>query len=333
MSKIAVLGEGAWGTAIALLLADNGHEVFLWCYHKEVAEGIAQTRCNDRYMPGVTLPKNIIPTNDLSVVFKDSDYIFEVIPVKYLRTVLEQAKQYYRDDQTWVVLSKGIEQETLLFPTQIINDVFQADVHASVLAGPSFAKDIVEKKITAVTIAADTCKQGEALQQLVATPYFRPYITTDVMGVQAGAAFKNVLTLAIGILDGARYTDNSKAFIFTRGLHEMAHLAVTLGGLKETIYGLSGVGDLMLSATGSLSRNLEVGKKLGYGQDLETILKETGYIPEGINTVQSMHELICKKDLQLPICNGVYAVIFQKKSVHNFLDSIMSLPLTQECEQ
>lgn len=332
MKKVTVLGEGAWGTAIALLLADNGYNVSLWCYHQEIAEGIAKTRCNDRYMPGVPLPQNITPTHDLAKACQSSDYIFEAIPVKYLRTVLEQAKQYYRDDQTWVVLSKGIEQETLLFPTQIIDDVFQADVHAAVLAGPSFAKDVVEKKITAVTIAADTCKQGEALQQLVTTLYFRPYITTDVMGVQTAAALKNVLTLAIGILDGARYTDNSKAFIFTRGLHEIAQLAVTLGGMKETIYGLSGVGDLMLSATGSLSRNLEVGKKLGYGQDLETILKETGYIPEGINTVQSIHELIAKKDLSLPICNGIYDIIFQNKSVSVFLDSLMALPLTQECE-
>ncbi len=332
MKNVAVLGEGAWGTAVATLLAHNGYEVHIWCHDKSIVDQINNTHRNEQYLPGITLDTSIHATADMKEALCDSVWVFEAIPVKFLRSVLQQAKECFEESQVWVVLSKGIEQETLLFPTQIIDDVFAIETKKTVFAGPSFAHDVATKQITAVTVAASDCELGIALQQLLANDYFRPYVTTDVIGVQAGAALKNVITLGIGMLDGAGYTDNAKAFLLTRGLHEMVQLVANVGGRQETVYGLSGVGDLVLTAMGKLSRNLEVGRRLGSGEKLEIILQQTGYIPEGINTVQSVYQLLTQQNLDLPICRGIYDVIFTETTLKDMLRSLMKQPLSFECE-
>lgn len=331
MSNICMLGAGAWGTAVAQLLAENGHTVRLWCREPEVAELIQKTRINARYLPCVVLHNNIRPVDSFDCAFDEAEFIFEAVPVAYLRGLLEQIKPYSSPSQTWVMLSKGIEQNSLLLPTQIIDSVFGYEAKKAVLAGPSFAADLAQKQITAVTIAASTCKIGEQVQLLLANEYFRPYISLDCIGVQTGAALKNVITLCVGILDGAGYKDNVKAFVLTRGLNEIAQLAVMLGGKQETVYGLSGVGDLVLTAMGNLSKNLAVGRRLGQGQTLDFIQKEIGTLPEGVNTVQAMHQLALKSNLDLPICAGVYEIIYQGKSVDQFLASLMARPLEREC--
>ena len=333
MKQIAILGEGAWGTAVATLLAHNGHRVTLWCYHSELADEINRTHRNERFLPGITLSENITAVASLEDAVKDVDWICEAIPVKYLRSILTQLKSHVRSEQRWVIMSKGIEQNTLLLPTQIVSDVLGDDVQQTVFAGPSFARDLALKTITAVTIAAPDCKHAKELQQLLANDYFRPYISTDMIGVQVGSALKNVIAIGIGMLDGIGQTDNAKAFMITRGLHEMAELSVKLGGRQETLYGLSGVGDLVLTAMGSLSRNLEVGKRLGRGQSLDDILQETGFIPEGINTVNSMNALMKQYDAQLSICSGIYEVIFQGKPIEKMLKELMRQPLSYECEE
>jgi len=292
MKIVCMLGEGAWGTAVATLLAQNGLQVKLWCYDASVAESIKKNRYNERYLPGIYLDKKIEPFTDLKEALEKVDLIFEAIPVQYLRTILNKAKPFCEIDQPWVVLSKGIEQNTLLFPSQMIDEVLGYEPKKSVLVGPSFAKDLAAKQITAVTLAVTDCDFGLSLQKLLANTYFRPYLSLDLVGVQVGAAIKNVIALAIGMLDGAGFTDNAKAFVFTRGLHEMVEIAQALGGKTETLYGLSGVGDLVLTAMGGLSKNREVGKRLGQEQSLEKILKQTGYIPEGINTVKSVHQFM-----------------------------------------
>ena len=332
MKQIAILGEGAWGTAVATLLAHNGHAVKLWCYHSQLADEINRTRFNERFFPGISLNENITAVASLEDAVKDADWICEAIPVKYLRSILTKVKPFVSSEQRWVVMSKGIEKGTLFLPTQIIADVLGADVQQTVFAGPSFARDLALKTITAVTIAAPDCEHAKELQHLLANDYFRPYISTDMIGVQTGSAVKNVIAIGIGMLDGVGQTDNAKAFMLTRGLHEMAELAVKLGGKQETVYGLSGVGDLVLTAMGSLSRNLEVGKRLGRGQSLDDILQETGFIPEGINTVDSIHALMKKYDVQLSICSGIYEVIFKGKSIEAMLKELMRQPLSYECE-
>lgn len=332
MSTLCVLGAGAWGTAIAQLLASNGHNVRLWCREREVFENIQKTRINSHYLPGIVLHHNIEPTQRFEHCFENAEYIFEAIPVVYLRPLLEKVKPHASGHQTWVVLSKGIEQDSLLLPTQIIDHVFGFETNKVVLAGPSFAADLAQKQITAVTIAASNCNVGQHVQSLLANDYFRPYISLDLIGVQTGAALKNVITLCIGILDGAGYKDNVKAYVLTRGLHEIAQLATTLGGNQSTIYGLSGIGDLVLTAFGTRSKNLAVGRRLGQGQSLDSIQQEIGTLPEGINTVQAMHQLALKLQLDLPICAGVYEIIYQGKSVNQFLATLMARPLERECQ-
>lgn len=333
MKRIAILGEGAWGTAVATLLAHNGHRVTVWCYHSEIVDEINQTHRNERFLPGIALSDYITATASLEDAVRDAEWICEAIPVKYLRSIITQVKPFVSSDQKWVVMSKGIEKDTLFLPTQILADVLGKDAQLSVFAGPSFAHDLALKTITAVTIAAPNCERAKDLQYILANDYFRPYISTDMIGVQTGSAVKNVIAIAIGMLDGVGQTDNAKAFVLTRGLHEMAELAVKLGGRQETVYGLSGVGDLVLTGMGSLSRNLEVGKRLGRGESLDDILKETGFIPEGINTVQSMHALMKKHGAYLAICTGIYEVIFEGKPIDVMLKELMRQPLSYECEE
>lgn len=332
MKKVAVIGEGAWGTAIASVLASNDINVNLWCYHQDVVESIKQSHENKRFKPGYKLSPLIQPTTDLQLALEEVTWVFEAIPVQYLRSILTQAQPFYNLKQQWVVLSKGIEQKTLKFPSEMIQDVFGKNANIYALLGPSYADDLMQQQITAVSLAASTCEQGFELQQLIVNNYFRPYVTTDLIGVQLGGALKNVLALALGMMDGAHYGDNAKMFVLTRGLHEMVKLARAMGALQETMYGLSGVGDLVLTAMGSKSRNREVGKRLGSGQSLDDILEQTGYIPEGINTVKSIAQLSKNYNLELHILQGIYSIIFEETSLDIFLKNLIAEPLGLECD-
>ncbi|MGB8366969.1 MAG: NAD(P)H-dependent glycerol-3-phosphate dehydrogenase [Candidatus Babeliales bacterium] len=333
MKKVTIIGEGAWGTAVATLLATNGYEVLLWCYDKQVAKTIAKKQINERYLPGIKLPDAIKPETDLKKVLVGIDWIFEAIPVLFLREVLEKASRWISADQRWVVLSKGIEQKTLLLPTQIIDDVFHKKIEKAVFAGPSFAQEVATKQITAVTVASTSCIVGKELQQLLVNDYFRPYSSLDIIGVQVGAALKNVVTLGIGLLDGAGYNDNAKAFFMTRGFHEMVQLACAMGGKAETLYGLSGFGDLVLTSMGRLSKNLKVGNRLGKGEKLTSVLEKTGYTPEGVNSVRSVCQLMEQYALDLTICRGIYKVIFEEESVQTMLNELIKQPLSWECKE
>lgn len=330
MKRVAVIGEGAWGTAVATLLARNGHDVKLWCYHTQVAKQINTDRCNKMFLGSIVLDVAVHATTNMKKALCGAEWVFEAIPVPFLRSVLDVARECFEPQQKWVVLSKGIEHTTLMLPGDIIADVLDDAVKKTVLAGPSFALDVAKKQITAVTIAAPDCELGTELQQLLANDYFRPYLTTDMVGVQVGSALKNVIALGVGMLDGAGYTDNTKAFLLTCGLHEMGILARALGGKVETVYGLSGVGDLVLTAMGTLSRNLEVGRMLGRGKRLSDIQIQS--MPEGINTAQSVGQLIEKHGLDLPICRGIYEIIEGRKTVHEMMQVLVHQPLSWECE-
>jgi glycerol-3-phosphate dehydrogenase (NAD(P)+) len=237
--------------------------------------------------------------------------------------VVERAKPFCNLTIPWLTLSKGIEQTTLLLPTQIIDTIFENKIKRAVLTGPSFAKDVAEKKITAVTLAVDDYPFGLTLQKIFANDYFCVYRSSDCNGAQVAAALKNVIALVIGILDGAGFTDNTKAFILTLGLHEMVEICLALGGKKETVYELCGIGDLVLTCMGNLSKNLEIGRRFGKGQSLTTILQETGYIPEGINTLKSTSQLWEAKNLKPPLFSGIYQVIFNEKSIKKLLVELM----------
>lgn len=330
IKEVTVLGEGAWGTAIACLLAHNGHQVRLWCHHAELVDIINNTHTNERFLPGIKLDKKIRATTSLQEVIEGAEWIFEAIPVKFLREVITKAQSWIHADQKWIVLSKGIEQETLLFPSQIIDDVCKKKVKTAAVVGPSFAIDLAQQQLTAVSVAATDKQLALKVYKLMANHYFRPYVTTDIIGVQVGAALKNVIALGIGMLDGARYGDNTRAFVLTRGLAEIAHMSVMLGGKQKTVYGLSGVGDLLLSCTSTLSRNLMIGRELGKGKSLTTIGNHLETMPEGINTVQSLYQLLQKKDVAFPLFRGIYHMIFMNVSVKDFLHDISGQPLSHE---
>lgn len=322
MKTVCIIGEGAWGTAVATVLVHNGYRVNLWCHDAAAAENITATRINQRYLPGVVLNERIVPMTDLSQALCGVQWVFEAIPVKYLRAVLKRAQSCFNPHQIWVILSKGIEQDTLLLPTQIINDVAQQTVQQIIFAGPSFAREVAQREVTAVTIAASNLEIAGQLQRMINNEYFSTILSADVMGTQVAGAVKNVIALGSGILKGAGCGDNTQAFLITRGLQEMAQLAQILGGAQDTIYGLAGVGDLVLTAMGKSSRNLEVGIRLGKGESLESILQFTGYTPEGINTVQSIHQLMHRKNSVLPVCESIYQVVFNgapQETIHTAL--------------
>jgi len=332
MKRIAIIGGGAYGTALATLCAANGHEVIMWCYEQKVVDCIEKHHTNENYLPGIALDHKIHASSDINEVLNcGTQWVIEAVPVKFRRGVLELAKNAFNRDQTWIITSKGIELNTHLLPSEIIDDVFDFVTQKVVVAGPSFAYGLAQKEMSAVTVAATDCEVGRRVQRLLANSYFRPYLSLDIIGTQLGGALKNVITLGIGMMDGAGFTDNAKAFLFTRGLHEAVELAKTRGAQERTLYGLSGIGDLVLTSMGARSRNLEVGKRLGRGESLEGILRQTGYIPEGINTVQTLNQMIQKEGLDLPVCQGIYDAIFNKKSLESVLQSLMERPLEVEC--
>lgn len=318
---ITVIGEGAWGTAVATVLAHNHQELFLWCYDSQVQKFIERTRHNERYLPGIYLSENIIPTTDLAGAISKSSWIFESTPVQFLRSVLVPLDKKVVEGKKWVVLSKGIEKDSLLLPTQLLNELFGVTDY-TVLFGPSFARELAEQKLTAVTLAAENFLLAQDVQKLIQNDYFKTFLSEDVIGVQCAGAFKNVLALILGILEGAGYADNTKAFVFTRGLHEIVQLSKQLGAHEQTFYDLSGIGDMVLTAYGKSSRNVLVGQCIGKGQTVEHILQETGTIPESINTLTSMRQLIEEKKCNLPLLNGIYDIVFNQLSVSEFLKII-----------
>lgn len=321
---VGMLGGGAWGTAIATVLARNNYDVCLWCYESSVVKDIAKSHENKRYLPDIKLSNLIKPTDSLADVFNQADLIFEALPVSHMRHVLFQAKEYVNSGHKFVVLSKGIEQNSLLLPSQIIHDVFGQEVHVAAAAGPSFAREIALERVTALSIASQDQHFSQQIQELLKNDYCCPVINSDPIGVQCGGAFKNVLSLGLGILDGACCADNTKAFIFTRGLYEMTLLAQALGGKKETLYGLSGLGDLILTARGSLSRNTHLGRCLGKGKTLEKSIATLGTVPEGINTIKSVGLLMKRYSLDLPVFSGIEKMVHGQWSVAQFLDALTS---------
>ena len=324
MKKIGMLGGGAWGTALSILLADNNHEVLLWCYEQDVKDCITKKHVNERFLPDIQLSPLIQPTNDIQELFSQADIIFEAIPVPHMRSVLHTVLPYVQEHHRFIVLSKGLEQETLMLPSQIVKDVLGEHILVASLAGPSFAQDVAARAVTGFDVASTDPHFVRELQKLLHNNYCRAYAGDDLIGVQCGGAFKNVLALGLGVLDGAACLDNTKAFVFTLGLHEMALCSQALGGRLDTLYGLSGIGDLVLTATGKLSRNAYLGKCLGQGKTVDFAIKELGTVPEGIHTVESVCQLAQRHNLELPVFAGIYSLVQGKNGVQEFLESLVA---------
>lgn len=315
--KVTVLGAGAWGTALASLLADNGHQVMLWAYEADVADQINKHHTN-RYLKDMYLSEQIGATHDIVQAVAYSDTMFVAIPVAFIRSSLSSISNEIAQCKRWIMTSKGIEQHTLLLPTQIVEDMWNVRSFAAV-SGPSFAYDLSRKQVTGIVIASHNEVLKQHVCALFANAYFIPELSSDVIGVQLCGALKNIIALGVGMLDGAGYTDNSKAYFLTRALHEMMQLGLQLGAQEKTFYGLAGVGDIVLTAMGSRSKNLAIGRRIGKGESLDAIAKKMSCMPEGINTLQSVHELMAQKQIIMPLCQAVYEVVFKQRSVRSIV--------------
>lgn len=328
MNNIAVIGAGSWGTTLANLLADKGHNVSLWAYEKELVDEMKHTYTNSIYLPGIPLSHHIKVTGDIKDAVSDARYILNVVPTQFTRSVFSAAAGFISEDAVIISASKGIEHGTLRTVSSILNDLSNREVAA--LSGPSFAKEVIKKLPTAVTIAADNHDTGRLLQDVFNTDYFRVYTNTDVLGVELGGALKNVMAIASGISDGLGLGASTRAALITRGLAEMTRLGVAMGAKEQTFSGLSGLGDLVLTCTGTLSRNYSVGYKLGKGEKLKGILSNMKMVAEGIATSKSAHELSRKHNVEMPIIEQIYGVINEDKKPVDAVHELMTRSLKSE---
>jgi len=328
MGYIAVIGAGSWGTTLACLLSNKGYDISLWVYEKDLAEKINRSRMNSLYLPDITLPSNVRVTHWIDEALKKARYVLNVIPTQYVRSVFKEAIPYIPDEAVIINASKGIEKGTLLTVSSILKELSAHPV--AVLSGPSFAKEVIKKLPTAVTLATEDDNTRLLLQEVFTTDYFRVYTHDDILGVELGGALKNVIAIASGISDGLELGHNARAALITRGLIEMRRLGVAMGAKEETFSGLSGLGDLVLTCTADLSRNYTVGIKLAQGIKLADILSETKMVMEGVTTAESAYELSKKYNIETPIIEQVYQVLYKDKDPAFAVNDLMNRPLKPE---
>ncbi len=328
MSYITVIGAGSWGTTLASLLVEKDYDVSLWAREKDVADEINEKSRNSIYLPDVPLPAGLKATSSIEEAVKKARYVLNVVPTQFTRSVFQEAANYLSDDAVVISASKGIEQGTLLTVSDILHEVTGKEVAA--LSGPSFAKEVIRKLPTAVTLAATDAATGLLLQEIFNSGYFRVYTHTDVLGVELGGALKNVVAIASGICDGLGLGHSARAALITRGLVEITRLGKAMGADPMTFSGLSGLGDLVLTCTGPLSRNYTVGVSLGKGMKLKEILSSTKSVAEGVATSQSAFELARKKGVEMPIIEQVYEVLYQDKDPETAVLSLMNRALKSE---
>lgn len=324
-AKVAVIGGGAWGTSLAWLLAENGRTVHLWLYEKELVETIHANRENNRYLPGVMLPPSVTPTSSLKEAVEACGFVVFVVPSHVARTVFSQLQPHLSSDVPIVIATKGIENDSLLLMSDVLLDVDRQRRRNSlaVLSGPSFAKEVCRRLPTAVTLAG-TPALTTRLQPHFTTGSFKAFLSRDIIGVQLGGAVKNVIALAAGGSDGLGFGHNARAALIARGLAEMIRLGRSMGAETKTFYGLSGIGDLILTCTGDLSRNRTVGYQIGQGRPLKGILSEMQVVAEGISTTKAAHQLATRQRVEMPIVNEVHAVLFEKKSPRRAFEDLMA---------
>lgn len=316
---ITVLGEGAWGSAIASILADNGYQVRLWCYHADVAEQIRKTRTNDRFVPNTILSSLIKPYTDIKESVLDADYIFEAIPMQFLRSVLDEIKDVISSKTVFVVTSKGVDAQTGMLPTELIESICGKLFKSVVLAGPGFSFGVMKKERTGFIVASEIAENRSTISHFLSNKYILTEDSKDVIGVQLCAALKNVVALGSGILEGIQCGENTRALFLTKAFQEMAHIVVYKKGDSETVYNLAGIGDLILTALSGKSRNVIVGRFIGQGKQIETILSETLLIPESINTLKALPHLLDNHwQESFPLFYAIFETVFLKKSCSLF---------------
>jgi glycerol-3-phosphate dehydrogenase (NAD(P)+) len=319
MMKIGVIGAGSWGTTLANVLAKKGHDVTLWVYEADLVKRLQKTGVNDLYLDGITLSRKLAYTNDLSEAAKNSQLLLLVSPSQVMRHVLNDLKAYITEDCLLVAAAKGIENGTLLTMSEVLQEVLGEQVakRSAFLSGPSFAREVAEEQPTAVAVAAEDLEVANRVQDIFSTDYFRVYTNQDVVGVEIGGAMKNVIALAAGVGDG---------------LGLISRLGEAKGAQEATFSGLAGMGDLVLTCTGDLSRNRSVGIELGKGRKLDEILNQMRMVAEGVKTTLSAYQLARKLGVAMPITEQMYQVLYEEKDPKQAVVDLMTRALTTEDE-
>ena len=323
--RIAVIGAGSWGTALANLLAKKGLEVILWAYERELVERLQATWVNDLYLPEIKLDGRLQFTAELAAAVTGRQVVVLVSPSQVMRRVVEQLRPSLERDCLLVSAAKGIENDTLLLMSEVLEQVLGGAVasRCAYLSGPSFAREVAAELPTAVAIAADEGEVARSAQELFHTDYFRVYTNPDVVGTELGGALKNVIALAAGVSDGLGFGHNARAGLITRGLVEMARLGAAKGAKAETFAGLAGMGDLVLTCTGDLSRNRTVGMELGRGRKLGEILSGMRMVAEGVKTTLSAYQLAQQLGVAMPITEQMYRILYADKPPRQAVSELM----------
>ena len=330
MSQIAVIGAGAWGTGLAIVLGRKGkHDVHLWAYEKDVCDSITQKRVNEQFLPGRNIPEAVTVSNDLAAALAGSQIVVSAVPSQHCRPLFERMRSLIPPQALIVSATKGLEESSLLRMTEVIVQVLHregyADPPVGALSGPSFAQEVARGDPTAITIASQHSTLLATVQREFSDPSFRVYTNSDVVGVELGGALKNIVAIAAGICDGLSLGHNSVAALITRGLAEMTRLAIACGGRAETMAGLAGLGDLVLTCTGGLSRNRSVGVELGRGRKLPEILAGMhGMVAEGVFTTTAAVGLAHARGVEMPITEQMHAILHQNKSPREALHELMT---------
>lgn len=331
MTRCAVIGGGAWGTALADLLARNGHDVRIWAYEWDVVETINRSHQNRRFLSGHQLAESLTAFNEIEETLDGAELITLVTPSHVLRTITQSAKGFVPDGVPVVVASKGIEHESLALMTDVASEELPNSTVVA-LSGPSFAAEVVAQQPTAVVVASQSPEAALFAQQAFSSIHFRAYTHSDVIGVEIGGALKNVMAVATGIADGLGLGFNARAALITRGLAEMTRLGVRLGAESATLAGLAGLGDLVLTCTGSLSRNRSVGFEVGRGAALEAVLAGKETVAEGVTTARSAHALAAREGVEMPIVDAVHRVLFEGQPARDAIGALMTRGLRPETD-
>ncbi|MCI9248580.1 MAG: NAD(P)H-dependent glycerol-3-phosphate dehydrogenase [Dorea sp.] len=322
MANVGIMGAGSWGTALALLLHSNGHQVTVWSISEEEVKMLSEEREHKSKLPGVKIPDDMIFTCDMGKAVKDKDFLVLAVPSPFTRNTARSMKEYVAEGQIIVDVAKGIEESTLMtLSQQIEQEIPQADV--AVLSGPSHAEEVGRGLPTAVVIGAKTEKTAEYLQKMFMNKVFRVYVSPDRLGMELGGSLKNVIALAAGIADGMGYGDNTKAALITRGIAEIAKLGVKMGGAVESFTGLTGIGDLIVTCASVHSRNRKAGYLMGKGKSMQEAMDEVQMVVEGVYSTKAAVKLGKQYDVALPIVNKVNEVLFEGKDPREAVDELM----------
>ena len=333
MSRISVIGAGAWGTAIAIVLGRRGgHEVSLWAHETEVCESINARHFNELFLADCPVPASVRATNSLPQALDSAEIVVSVMPSHHTRRVFTAMLPHLHEKMLFVSATKGIENDTYLRMSEVISDVLRLSVpRIAALSGPTFAKEVAASHPTAITVASTDNELAATVQQQFSDPSFRVYTNDDVVGVELGGSLKNIVAIAAGVCDGLGLGHNSVAALITRGLAEITRLVVACGGRQETMSGLAGLGDLVLTCTGGLSRNRTVGVELGRGRKLDDIIAGMhGMVAEGVLTTNAAVGLARQMDVEMPITEQMHAILQEGKSPQEAIRDLMSRPSTSE---